>query len=580
MSIGPADLSRLLSKIDDETDIDLSLSALINAALVWTRSRNAMIGRMNDDLGALELTHGAGLDWEGDTTMQRVNISDREGAGIVAYVAARGASFVTGNVMSDPHYMNLFPSSRSEVAVPVRDRYERIRAVLNVESDQENHYRADDLATCECIAKLIGIVISREEQQRREDALVQIGSTLDQAVTEADLIDNILDVAEEVLRFQNFSIFLYDSTQDMFVLRGSIGPLKDKVGSVGYASGEGCTGWVCANAVPLRLEHPQNDPRWKGRWLEFHSETIASYLAVPVVYRGKSLGALRVVRRVSENPYQEQRFTEEDERLLSSVAEQLAVGLENLRQMQKAINIERMAAWGELSAKSSHMIGNRVFALRGDVNELGYMISDGDTSPEKLQEIQKSLVTNVTRVDEILQEFRDFVVATQLSTVRADLNSVIREAVSEVFPRRSKFVLQYDLSDKLPEVMIDHRKMRRAITEIVENSLSFFEEGQLSVSSYLADADLVKRARLPKSRRYLVIEIEDQGPGVDAERKELIFQPFYSSRVKGMGLGLSIVKGIVESHGGTVMELGQPGMGAKFVILLPAATRTDKQTNS
>ena len=297
---------------------------------------------------------------------------------------------------------------------------------------------------------------------------------------------------------------------------------------------------------------------------------------MPIVYRGRSLGCIRVVRRQGANPYQQQSFTEEDERLLTTIAEQMAVGLENIRQVSKAIQIERMAAWGELSAKSSHMIGNRVFALKGDVNELGYLIEETPTPLEDLRKITTSLRTNVQRVEEILQEFRDFVVATQLTKHPVEFNRLVEGAVHEMLPRRSEVKVLVDYDHSLGEVELDERKVRRALTELVENALSF-EASELRVRTFRADPALKLLARLPKAREFAAVEIVDNGPGVDSERKEQIFQPFYSSRVKGMGLGLSIVKGIVDAHGGAVIETGEEGGGARFVVLLPTQNRRESE---
>ncbi len=71
---------------------------------------------------------------------------------------------------------------------------------------------------------------------------------------------------------------------------------------------------------------------------------------------------------------------------------------------------------------------------------------------------------------------------------------------------------------------------------------------------------------------FVCIEVEDEGPGVPEEQKSKVFDPYQTSRAKGMGLGLSIVKGIADAHGGTVFEAGEEGKGARFVILLPIRT--------
>lgn len=553
-------------------DTDAALDLLAVHALGLTKSRNVMFARTNDELGTVELTNGAGTDWDSGAKGRSMTLGGKEGGGVVAYVAAKGKKFVSGDVQREPIYQNLIESTQSEVALPIRDRHGRIRAVLNAESDEKDRYGDEEISILDYIAALAGLVVSRDELLRREQALFEIARAVDRAQDERQLLKQLLNITSEVLRFQTCAVFLYDEAANKFTLQAGTG-FRDWPEGYGYEPGDGLTGWVCQHGQSIRLENPQGDPRWKGLLLEIPSEQVSGYLATPIIFRGRSIGAIRVLRRVSDNPHHDNRFTEDDERILSAVAEELSTGLESLRALQRVVRVERMAAWGELSAKSAHMIGNRVFALRGDVNELGHLIAEADLNREALREIQKSLVTNVTRVEEILQEFRDFVTATQLATARADLNFLVREAVDEVFPRRSQVQLIYDLTAEELEVEVDARKFRRAITEIVENSLSFFDRGSLSVVTRVADAETLKRAKLNTEIPYAAVVIEDQGPGVEPERKQLIFQPFYSSRVKGMGLGLSIVKGIIDAHGGAVMEEGRVGHGARFVMLIPLHVR-------
>lgn len=565
------EIASLLQAINQEWDTSKALTRLLTVAQTCTSSRNAMLARMNDELGAMQLCYGIGLDWTSELDQKEIRLGIRQG--IVGYVATKGTSFVASNVSEEPLYDPLFASSKSEVAVPIRDRHGRIRAVLNVESDQESHYDEADVHILEVLAGIAGVVISRDELLTREEALFQIGNAVDRAHNEGELLDQLIKIAHDQLRFASCAIFLWDEPRQEFVLRASSGSLRDQVGVFGYARGEGCTGWVGEHGKSIRLANPQADPRWQGRMLEMPPDQIASYLAVPIVHRGSCVGVIRVIRRDSDNPHHDNRFTEDDERVLMAIAEQVANGIEAIRALQRVVRVERMAAWGELSAKSSHMIGNRVFALRGDINELGHLLAENPVDMAQVSSVQQSLANNLTRVEEILQEFRDFVSATQLIKAQADINFLVKESITEVFPRRSAVKLVFSLADNLPVVEVDARKLRRALSELVENSLSFFEEGQLKVSTKLATKKLLQTSKLDTKVDYVAIEVEDQGPGVAPEQKSLIFQPFYSSRVKGMGLGLSIVKGILEAHGGAVIEIGRPGSGAKFVMLLPAFVR-------
>jgi signal transduction histidine kinase len=504
---------------------------------------------------------------------EHLNVAVDDKEGIVAYVAATGSSFLSGNVHNEPRYRKLFSNTASEIAVPVRDRHGRIRAVINAESDLLDAYHDRERNICDALASIVSIVLDREEMHKRQEALIEIGGALDNSLTEEALIDRLLHVAGDVLRFQACSVFLLDPKTDKFVLRGSVGRLKDQVGRIAYERGQGFTGWVCEHGEPIMLHDPQQDPRWKGKYTEFPSAQIASFLAVPIEFRNRAIGAIRVLRRKSDNPFLDNRFTESDQSVLEAIADQVASGLENIRNLEKVIRSERMIAWGELSAKSSHMIGNRVFALKGDVNELQHLLDADHPDLKELRDLQQSLAVNLTRIEEILQDFRDFVTATQLNKEPGDINQLIRETLDEVFPRRSRVHLVVNLEEGLPMVDMDSKRLRRAISELIENSMNYMDLGQLTVCTSQVDRGHHAATRRSNSKRFVQIEIEDTGPGIQDAEKAVIFQPFFSNRVKGMGLGLSIVKGIVDAHGGEVFEAGEKGKGAKFVILLPVANR-------
>jgi len=562
-------LSRLLAQVAGEADCGTALDRVAHAALGLTGSRHAIIAVLNEELGHLEVRHGAGEGWVESARNERLPLDVGREDGIVGFVAATGSSVVTGNVRQEPHYKKLFPTTESEIAVPVRDRNDRVRAVLNLESDRRDAYGEVERETVNALSSLIGMVLEQEDHATREEALIQIGNSLDASLTEEALIDRVMHVAEDVLRLQACSIFLIDPKTDLVVLRGTLGWLRDQVGQISYQKGEGFTGWVCETGESILLDDPQGDPRWRGKYVEFPSEQIASFLAVPIIARTRILGAIRVLRRKADNKFLDNRFTQSDLRLLQAIAEQIGAGLENTRNMEKIIRSERMIAWGELSAKSSHMIGNRVFALKGDINELQHLLSEREVDLQEVRDLEKSLSTNVTRIEEILQDFRDFVTATQLNRTPTDLNLLVQETVDEVFPRRSQVALEVQLDSSIPQMSLDAKRLRRAVSELIENSLNYMDQGRLRVSTRLVLGEEDERTRAARNARFARLEIEDTGPGVDADQKALIFQPFFSNRVKGMGLGLSIVKGIVDAHGGEVFEAGEEGAGAKFVILLP-----------
>lgn len=549
--------TQLLTTISRDLSVERALDAIALAAKRLTGSAHVLIAIVEDEVSDLVVRHGAGEGWESVAKFRHLPLDIQSKEGLVGWVAATGTSVVSGSVRDDPAYRALFSSTQSEIAVPIKDRFDRIRAVLNVSSDLPNAYSESHHETVTGLANLIDLVLERHESTKREEALIQIGSALDTVTSEDLLVESVIGVAQNTLRLHTCSIFIMDPKTDCAVLRGTIGRLKDQIGLLSYERGEGFTGWVCQHGRPILLDEPQLDPRWRGKYIEIPNENIASFLAVPILWRDEILGVIRVLRRRSENPFSDNRFTIQDQRVLQAIAEQMASGLQNIRQIDHIVQSERMIAWGELSAKSSHMIGNRVFALKGDVNELGFLIADDKTSLQDLKLLHESLRANLTRIEEILHDFRDFVTATKIEKAPTDVGALVRETAEEVFPKRSLVSLRLEIAD-LPVANVDGRRLRRAVSELIENGLHHTESGEMVV-----------RALLSADERKVRIEVEDSGPGVPDDVKSLIFQPFYSGRVKGMGLGLGIVKGIVDAHGGDVFENGVFREGARFVLHVP-----------
>jgi signal transduction histidine kinase len=551
---GDLSVLKVLAAALEHPSPDAGLSELVKNIGLALGASHAYIGLIDEESGDLVLQYGYGLAWPREMG-EPIVIPHAQG--IVGIVAQEGKSIVTPNVSDDPRYRELFAGTTSEIASPIRDESVQIVGVFNLEWNSPDTFPAGEVEVVEAAAAVASSLLVRIGQLRREEALMRIGSTLDTVMNESDLIAQVIQTAEETLRLHSCSVFLLEPGTERLVLRGTIGELKDYVNEISYELGEGFTGWVAQNAQPILLQDPQSDPRWRGKYVEIPSSEISSFLAVPIAFGDETYGVIRVLRRRNMVRQIQNHFTARDEKLLYAIAEQVGSGLTNIRNMAGALRNERMIAWGELSAKSSHMIGNRVFAIKGDVNELKFLAEDEPLDRDAIKHLQSSLAVNVLRIEEILNDFRDFVTATQIRKAPIDLNQLVRETVEEVFPKRSDSELILELNP-LPLVPADERRVRRAVSELIENSLHFIEHGRLTIQTQLL-----------ASGRFAQIVVEDNGPGIESERKETVFQPFFSGRSRSMGLGLSIVKGIMEAHGGDAYEDGHVGQGARFVLVLP-----------
>ena len=548
------------------------LEGILQRGLRAVGGHRGFIAKVDLDSGLLVIQCGAGSGWTQEKLNRRLQWHTGEGKGITTYVAATGEPYLTPDVSKDPYYLKYFDDVVSEIAVPVLDPQRRTRAVINVDSPKPHAFDKQHADVLMALANIAGLWLQIDEHRNRERAFVGISTRLLASQDIGRLADKVIRIAADMLSFEDCSLFLVDEGSDMLKLVGSRGGLSRNVGKAAYKLGDGLTGWIAKHGQAIRTSDPQSDPRWRGLHCEFPPDEMGAFLGVPIKHRDGVIGVFRVLRRRSDFSWFNNAFTPEEEGVLASLGIQIGAAVHNLRLRDRLVNAQRMAAWGEMSARLAHMMGNRVFAVKGDLNELEYQLSQSGDNCKQFQELAESMHKGVFRLEEILQEFRDFVLATQLTLSHEDVNEIVNQAIEEFFPKRSPVRLETELTSGLPRIQADPTKLKRCFAELIENAVSLQSDGGLLKASTCMATPKEARARcaLSSKRRYIKVEFADEGPGVPQDAKEQIFTPFYTSRAKGMGLGLSIVRGIVEAHQGRICEAGAEGSGAKFVIFLPA----------
>lgn len=565
---------RFLSSI---LDIDELLRAILEEGLAAARGTRGFVGLVNRTTGELELRITAGQGWDVHP-VRSIPISDEPGKGITIWVVRSGIPYVTSDVRKDPHYVMFFPDVRSEIVVPLVNRDGRTIGIINIESEQIDAFNQRDLQLLVALANQAAIAISVANYRAREAALIEIGNELASSTDMDELLDCVVRSSAELLRADDCSLFQLNPDGERLVLRASGDLLKPYVGSVTYRLGEGLTGWVAQHGRSTRVSDVRADNRWRGLYPELPRESLESYLAAPIYTRSGMWGVLRVVRRKPASSLIRNDFTERDEKLLNTLARQVGAAVSQQTLMDRQVQMERMAAWGEMSARSAHMIGNKVFALKGQLNELEYLAARPEFSREEVLEVVQRAKTGVFRLEEILMEFRDFLMATHLDRKPVDLNELVASTVRESFGRGGAVEVKVELAPDLPRVPADAAKLRRAISELLENAVNHqLEGGEIRVVTGLWGSEerelypQIPSSGLPARAGGAVrLEVLDRGPGIPEENKARLFAPFFTTRSKGMGLGLSIVKGVVDAHQGVISEVGTAGNGAHFIIVLPA----------
>jgi signal transduction histidine kinase len=561
-------------------NIDELLHAILEEALDAVHGTRGFVGLINRSTGELELRITAGRGWA-EQPSRRLPITDKPGHGITIQVAATGVPYVTGDVRRDPNYVMFFPDVRSEIAVPLVNRDGRTIGVLNIESEEIDAFSHQDLQLLMALASQASIANSMANYRAREAMLIDIGNELAISGDMDELLRCVVDRAAQLLRADDCAIFQLDPGGDRLILRASGEWLKDRIGTLTYRVGEGLTGWVTQHRKPVRIADVRHDPRWKGLYPLHDEEVVESYMAIPIFQRGEIWGVLRAVRRRPAASIITNEFTERDEVLLNTLARQVGAAISQQMLMDQQVQMERMAAWGEMSARSAHMIGNKVFAIKGQLNELEWLASQSGFNAADVVTVVGRARSSVFQLEEILAEFRDFLMATHLDRTPLDLNELVGSTACENGCRCAGVLIRTELEPGLPAVSADAGKLRRALGELIENAVNHQPEGGeiLVRTGAWGAAERESYPQVPFLQAWareggaVRIEVIDRGPGVPEVHKHRLFMPFFTTRSKGMGLGLSIVKGIIDAHQGAIVEAGREGEGAHFIVVLPALGR-------
>jgi signal transduction histidine kinase len=139
--------------------------------------------------------------------------------------------------------------------------------------------------------------------------------------------------------------------------------------------------------------------------------------------------------------------------------------------------------------------------------------------------------------------------------------------------------VQITADDKHPKALADPTRMTECFDELFANALHWLNKPDKQIA---VTVDVAKKKDLPSDMddtgKYIRIRFEDNGSGIPLDKKEEIFAPFYTTYPHGTGLGLSMVRLVIEGHGGVIREIGKPGESTVFEIFLPQATSKDEMS--
>jgi two-component system nitrogen regulation sensor histidine kinase NtrY len=231
---------------------------------------------------------------------------------------------------------------------------------------------------------------------------------------------------------------------------------------------------------------------------------------------------------------------------------------ENISELEK---MQRLDAWKEVARRIAHEIKNPLTPIKLSAERLERKFGPTVADPV-FGQCTGLIVKQVEHLQEMVREFSAFAKLPEVMLARDRIEPILREAVS-VFSESHTSIRWTVRAEAVPAVMLDREAMSRVFSNILLNA------AEVLAGQEDARVDTVLYARKRKGRVY--IEISDNGPGIKPEEQSRMFEPYYSTKRSGTGLGLTIVKSIISDHHGHIRVKPNEPAGTTFVIELPAA---------
>lgn len=241
---------------------------------------------------------------------------------------------------------------------------------------------------------------------------------------------------------------------------------------------------------------------------------------------------------------------------------------ESNRQLEKAQadarRSERLAALGQLSAGLAHEIRNPLGVIKGSSEMLNQKLATADPLSA---ELAGYISSEVNRLSALVSRFLDFARPLHAEPHPHEITSLVDKALKSVADqwKGGPVRVTKDYAPGLPLALLDENLSEQVFVNLIQNAYEAMGEkgGDLNIS--IANAQ-------SQGRKGLQIRIEDSGPGVSSEIREQIFNPFFTTKKTGVGLGLSIVSKIMDEHQGSIRLEAAPGRGTAFVLYFPASS--------
>lgn len=415
-----------------------------------------------------------------------------------------------------------------------------------------------------------------EQEQTRTRALIAIGEAGREIAASLDLertLQRVITQASKTLPMDAGALFILDEQSQEHRVVASYKLVPADIDRISFAFHTGVPGWVVKHRQPLIVPDTMSDPRVHPAIVE---EGVKSVLAIPLIAHDKVVGVLNLFDKTATNAYDDK-----DLRLAQVFADQAAIFVENARLVDEllraaielesrveqrtqelrttqaqVIRAEKLAAVGRLAASVAHEVNNPLQAI---ILHLQLIAEEGlnETAEAQMGVVRQEL----NRISGIVQRLLEFQRPQQGVGERAprDVIKLLDEVLilADQQLQRKNITVQREGAEHLEAVLANGDQLKQVFLNLVLNAAEAMQDGgELSICARLDGV-------------MIVITFDDTGPGLAPEIMPHLFEPFFSTRHDGTGLGLAVSHEIVTAHGGTLEAVNRSEPGASFIVTLP-----------
>ncbi|MCJ7737643.1 MAG: response regulator [Anaerolineae bacterium] len=427
----------------------------------------------------------------------------------------------------------------------------------------------------ELLARIDAVMrIHRGEQilRRRNQELamlVEISHAVTSSLQFEEVIDKALDGVREILAVEAAVVVWIEDESGELILRGAVGHGAGQGINQSYTLGKGIIGTVVDGGQPMVVNNVELEPCFSPEVDEPEGVTAHTILCVPLVIREQTVGAFEVVNKVDG------AFSDQDLGLLQTIAGSMSAALANAnlyrevadfaaeleRSQNQLIQAEKMAAVGRLAASIAHEVNNPLQAIH---NSLHLCMHEGVREAGRREYL--GLAQNeVQRLIDTVHRMLNFYRPSRGRHANVDLNSLIDDVLVLAKSRLQNGSIDVErcFAPELPGVCVVPDQITQVFLNIVINAIDAMPAGGV----------LHIGTSLTAGGSEAEISFSDTGNGLTPEAMDNLFEPFYTTKPSGTGLGATIRYGIIQRHGGEIEVVNREGRGATFTVRLPLRFR-------